>query len=244
MGGFKKIAHRGASGQYPENSRLAFTKAIEAGADMIELDCQLSRDGHVVVFHDEQLRRITGVRGALTSKTLDQLKTLDIGRWRKKSFKGERILTLEEALDVLAGKVDLCLEIKNYSGSSTGIELKILFILSHYDYLDRTIVSSFDCRCLGRIRELAPEISIGLIFGSAVKQDPFESAKQVGATSLHVQKSVATRELLSAAWEEGLDVHVWTVNELRDMDAFVSMGVQGVISDFPDRFSKLKQKST
>ena len=240
MAGFKKIAHRGASGQYPENSRLAFVKAIEAGADMIELDCQLSRDGHVVIFHDEQLRRITGVRGAVTSKTLEQLKTLDIGRWRKKSFKGERILTLEEALEVLAGKVDLCLEIKNYSGSPPGIELKILFILSHYDYLDRTIVSSFDYRSLGRVRELAPEISIGLLFGPVVKQDPFAWAKQLAATSLHVQKSVATREFLSAAWEEGLDVHVWTVNELHDMEAFISMGVQGVISDFPDRLSKLK----
>ena len=242
MATFKKIAHRGASGHYPENTRLAFTKAIEAGADMIELDCQLSRDGHVVVFHDEQLRRITGARGAVTSKTLDQLKTFDIGRWRKKSFKDERILTLEEALEVLGGKVDLCLEIKNYPKSLPGIELKILFILSHYDYLDRTIVSSFDYRSLARVRELAPEISIGLLFDSAVKQDPFDSAKQLTATSLHVQKNLATREFLASAWEEGLDVHVWTVNELRDMDAFVSMGVQGVISDFPDRLSKLKSR--
>lgn len=240
MAGFKKIAHRGASGRYPENTRLAFTKAIQAGADMIELDCQLSRDGHVVVFHDEQLQRTAGVRGTLHSKTLAQLKSLDIGRWRNKSSRGERILTLEEALEVFAGKVDLCLEIKNYPKSLPGIELKVLFILSHYDYLDRTIVSSFDYRSLGRIRELAPEIAIGLIFGSAVKQDPFESAKRLAATSIHVQKSCATREFLSAAWEEGLDVHVWTVNELRDIEAFVSMGVQGVISDFPDRLARLK----
>ena len=240
MAGFKKIAHRGASGHYPENTRLAFTKAIQAGADMIELDCQLSRDGHVVVFHDEQLQRTAGVRGTLQSKTLAQLKSLDIGRWRNKSSRGERILTLEEALEVFAGKVDLCLEIKNYPKSLPGIELKVLFILSHYDYLDRTIVSSFDYRSLGRIRELAPEIAIGLIFGSAVKQDPFESAKRLAATSIHVQKSCATREFLSAAWEEGLDVHVWTVNELLDIEAFVSMGVQGVISDFPDRLARLK----
>jgi glycerophosphoryl diester phosphodiesterase len=242
MAGFKKIAHRGASGHYPENTRLAFAKAIEAGADMIELDCQLSRDGHVVVFHDEHLKRTAGTRGAVWNKDLDQLKNLDIGRWRKKSFSGERILTLEEALEVLAGKVDLCLEIKNYPKSLSGIELKILFILSHYDYLDRTIVSSFDYRCLGRVRELAPEASLGLICGSAPKQDPFEPARQLAATSLHVQKSLATREFLAAAWEDGLDVHVWTVNDLRDMEAFISMGVQGVISDFPERFSKLNTR--
>jgi glycerophosphoryl diester phosphodiesterase len=241
MAGFKKIAHRGASGHYPENTRLAFMKAIQAGADMIELDCQLSRDGHVVVFHDEQLRRTAGVRGTLRSKTLAQLKVLDIGRWRNKSCTGERILTLEEALEVFAGKVDLCLEIKNYPESLSGIELKVLFILSHYDYLDRTIVSSFDYRSLARIRELAPEIAIGLIFGSTVKQDPFEAATRLAATSIHVQKSFATREFLSAAWEEGLDVHVWTVNELRDIEAFAAMGVQGVISDFPDRLAKLRR---
>jgi glycerophosphoryl diester phosphodiesterase len=242
MAGFKKIAHRGASGHYPENTRLAFTKAIQAGADMIEIDCQLSRDGHVVVFHDEQLRRTAGVRGTLRSKTLAQLKVLDIGRWRNKSCTGERILTLEEALEVFAGKVDLCLEIKNYPESLSGIELKVLFILSHYDYLDRTIVSSFDYRSLARIRELAPEIAIGLIWGSAVKQDAFEAANRLAATSIHVQKSSATRELLSMAWEEGLDVYVWTVNELRDIEAFVAMGVQGVISDFPDRLTKLKRR--
>ena len=240
MPGFKKIAHRGASGYYPENTRLAFMKAIEAGADMIELDCQLSRDGHVVVFHDEQLRRTAGARGTLRSKTLAQLKTLDIGRWRSKACKGEGILTLEEALEVLAGKVDLCLEIKNYPKSLPGIELKVLFILSHYDYLDRTIVSSFDYRSLGRIRELAPDTAIGLIFGSAVKENPFEAAKRLAATSLHVQKSIATRDFLSTAWEEGLDVHVWTVNEPHDIEAFASMGVQGVISDFPDRLAKLR----
>ena len=131
------------------------------------------------------------------AKTLAQLKALDIGRWRNKACRGEGILTLEEALEVFAGKVDLCLEIKNYPKSLPGIELKMLFILSHYDYLDRTIVSSFDYRSLARVRELAPDIAIGLIFGAAVKQDPFQAAKQLAATSLHVQKSFATREFLS-----------------------------------------------
>ena len=87
MAGFKKIAHRGASGQYPENTRLAFGKAIEAGVDMIELDCQMTQDGHVVVFHDERLTRTAGIRGTIRSKTLEQLKKLDIGRWRKKAHR-------------------------------------------------------------------------------------------------------------------------------------------------------------
>lgn len=239
MPGFKKIAHRGASGEYPENTRIAFEKAIDARADVIELDCQLTQDGHVVVFHDEGLMRTAGARGAVHDKTLAQLKKLDVGQWRKKAFKGERILTLEEALDIIAGKVDLCVEIKSFPKSQSGIELKLLFILSHYDYLDRTIVSSFDYRSLARVRELAPEATLGIIFGSPKAGDPLIASKQLGATSIHVQKELATREFLTHAWNDGLDVYVWTVNESREMAAFAALGVQGVISDFPGKLLKI-----
>jgi glycerophosphoryl diester phosphodiesterase len=239
MARFKKIAHRGASGQFPENSRLAFASAIEAHADMIELDCQLTQDGHVVVFHDERLMRTARSRGAVKDKTLAQLKTLDIGRWRKKAFAGERILTLEEALEIIVGKADLCLEIKSFAESLPGIEIKILFILSHYDYLDRTILSSFDHRVLARVRELAPEAALGVIYGSSNGPDPVAAAKQLGAASIHARKDLAAREFLTRAWDDGLDVHVWTVNEIAEMEAFAALGVQGLISDYPERFAGL-----
>jgi glycerophosphoryl diester phosphodiesterase len=239
MASFKKIAHRGASGHYPENTRLAFAKAIELGVDMIELDCQMTQDGHVVVFHDERLNRTAGTRGTIRKKPLEQLKKLDIGRWRKKDFAGERILTLEEALNTIDGNADLCLEIKTFADAPPGIELKILFIVSHYDYLDRTIFSSFNYPTLFRVRELAPEASLGLIVGSATKENPLDNARRLAARSLHVQKEIASREFLMRAWDEGLDIYVWTVNEIREMEALVSMGVQGLISDFPERFGKL-----
>jgi len=244
MAGLVKVAHRGASGKFPENTRLAFEKAIEAGADMIELDCQLTEDGHVVIFHDERLRRIAGSRGSVREKTLEELKRLDIGAWKKPSFRGEHILTLEEALETLQGKTDLCLDIKQFPDSQPGIEIKLLFILSHYQYLDQTTFSSFDYACLSRVRELAPETRIGLIYDSSVKEDPFRIAEKLGAASIHVQKDLVTREFLGQSWEAGLDVHVWTVNEVRDMRKFASLGVQGLVSDFPERFSKLTRKSS
>jgi glycerophosphoryl diester phosphodiesterase len=236
MARFTRIAHRGASGNFPENTRLAFEKAIEAQADMIELDCQLSRDGHVVIFHDERLLRIARVRGTLREKTLEELKKLDVGAWKKEAFRGQRILTLEETLQIVAGKVDLCLDIKQFLGSQPGIEIKTLFILSHYDYLDQTIFSSFDYSCLARVRELAPEARIGLIHGAGIKQDPLGVAEEVAAASIHVQREFASKEFLERAWEAGLDVYVWTVNSPRDMENFSSLGVQGLISDFPERF--------
>jgi len=240
MANFKNIAHRGASGEFPENSRLAFEKAIEAHADMIEMDCQLTQDGHVVVFHDERLTRTAGVRGAVRTKNLAQLKALDIGQWRKKAFAGERMLTLEEAVDVIADKAALCLEIKSFPNSPPGIEIKTLVILSHYDYLDRTILSSFDYRVLARVRELAPETVLGVICGSRKGPDPIAAAKELGALSIHVRKDLASRAFLTRAWDDGLDVYVWTVNEPRDMEAFAALGVQGLISDFPERLAKLR----
>ena len=240
MAALRKIAHRGASGAFPENTRLAFSQAIAAGADMIELDCQLSQDGHVVIFHDEKLWRTARARGALRERTLAQLKQLDIGKWRGKAFKGERILTLEEALETVAGDADLCLEFKFFGAAAPGLELKALFILSHYDYLERTILSSFDYRCLARLRELAPEATLGVIYGAGVDDDPFAAAEQLEARSMHVQKELASRDLLSRAWDQGLDVYVWTVNDVRDMEAFAGLGVQGLISDYPEKFCQLR----
>ena len=235
-----KIAHRGASGHFPENTRLAFEKAVEARVDMIELDCQLTLDGHVVVFHDERLKRTARVNGAVKDKTLAELKKLDVGQWRKKTHKGERILTLEEVLEVVGQRVNLCLDIKQFSQTPQGIELKLLFTLSHYDFLDRAILSSFDYRCLNRVRELAPEAQVGVIFGSGMTEDPFAAAKQLAAACMLVQKELATREFLEKAWEDGRDVYVWTVNEIREMEKFASLGVQGLISDFPERLWKLR----
>jgi glycerophosphoryl diester phosphodiesterase len=239
MAAFKKIAHRGASGNYPESTGLALAKAIGAGADMIELDCQMTQDGHVVIFHDDKLRRTAGGRGALSDKTLAQLKKLDIGRWRGKAFAGERILTLEEGLEILGGNVDLCLEFKTFGAAAPGFDLKVLFTLSHYDYLDRTILSSFDYHCLARLRDHAPEAAIGIICGAPGREDPLEAARRLGAASIHVQKELASRDFLRQAWDEGLDVYVWTINEVREMRVFAELGVQGLISDFPEKLGRL-----
>jgi glycerophosphoryl diester phosphodiesterase len=242
MAKFLRIAHRGASGSFPENTLLAVEKAIEARSDMIELDCQLSSDGHVAIFHDERLVRITGAGGVVNRMPLEQLKRLDAGGWRKAAFKGERIPTLEEVVALVGGQTDLCLDIKQYPGSPPGIELKLLFILSHYDYLDRTIFSSFDYACLRRVRELAPEARLGVIYGTGIEENPFVVAAEIEAASLHLQKELATREFLQTAWELGLDVFVWTVNEIREIEDFASLGVQGIMSDFPERFWRLEKR--
>ncbi|MBI4528871.1 MAG: glycerophosphodiester phosphodiesterase [Deltaproteobacteria bacterium] len=221
---------------------MAIEKAIEAGVDMIELDCQLTKDGHVVVFHDERLARTTGVKGFVRGKSLNQLRKLDIGGWFKKSFTGQRILTLEEVMEILGGAVDLNLELKSFPKGLLGIELKLLFILSHYDYLERTVFSSFDYRSLRRVRELAPDSRIGVLYGSGTEENPFQLAREIGAYSVHLQKEVATPNLLERARQIGLKSFVWTVNEVADMEDFLARGVDGIISDFPEKFWKVRAK--
>jgi glycerophosphoryl diester phosphodiesterase len=239
MPNFIKIAHRGASGVFPENTCVAFQNAIDAGADMIELDCQLTQDGHVVVFHDEKLLRVAKARGTVGESSLEELKRLDIGGWFNRNFRDQRIQTLEEVLTLINGNARLCIDIKQFPHSPTGIELKLLFILTHFDYLDRVILSSFDYRSLARVRELAPDARIGLIYGHSINEDPFYTAISLRAGSVHVQKELASRDFLSRAWDGGLDVYVWTLNQVRDIKKFASLGVQGIISDFPERFGNL-----
>ena len=239
-----KVAHRGASGSYPENTRIAFEKALEAGVDMIQMDCQLSKDGHVVVFHDERLQRLAGVKGTVKGRTLQQLKKLDLGVTFKKSLRGQRIMTLEETMSLLAGKVDLAIDIKVPPRAPLGIELKILFILSYYRYLSRSIISSADYRTLARVRELAPQARIGVNYGKASQEDPIQVASRLGAGSLHVEKSRVAPNLIGQAGDLGLKTFVWTVNEVTEMENFFSMGVDGIISDFPERFWKIKLKKT
>jgi len=242
MADFIKIAHRGSSGSYPENTRLAFEKAIEAGADMIEMDCRLSKDGHVVVIHDDRLDRTARAKGFVKGKTLRQLKKLDVGAWLKKSFKGERIQTLEEILEIVSGKVEINLEIKPVLRGPLGIELKVLFIVSHFDYLERAIFSSFDYQSLRRLRELAPDVRIGVLYGAGIKDNPFQAAREMNAYSLHIQREFATPHFLEEARELGLKSFVWTVNEVKEMEKFLSLGVDGIISDFPEKFWKIKQR--
>jgi glycerophosphoryl diester phosphodiesterase len=234
-----KIAHRGASGSFPENTRSAFQKAIDARADMIEMDCQLTSDGHIVVFHDEKLSRIAKTRGTVAQRTLEQLKQLDIGSWRKKNFSGERIQALEEVLALVDGQAGLCIDIKQYPASPPGIELKLLFTIAHFDYMNRVIFSSFDYDCLRRVRELAPEAPLGVICANGTQEDPIAAAVAMGARSIHAQKALASRDFLNRAWDEGLDVYVWTVNDLLEIEKFASLGVQGIISDYPERFTRL-----
>jgi glycerophosphoryl diester phosphodiesterase len=131
-------------------------------------------------------------------------------------------------------------DIKSTGRNVPGSELQLLFILSHYDYLERSVISSFDSRVLRRVRELAPDARIGVLHAKGTQDNPFQLAREIGAESIHIQKESATASVLERAAGLGLKTLVWTVNDLREMEKFLALGVDGIISDFPEKFWKIR----
>ncbi len=223
---FLKIGHRGACGYAPENTLRSFQKAIELGVDMIELDVHLSRDGEIVVIHDERLERTTNGTGEVGEKSLVELKKLDAGG-------GETIPLLSEVVDLVKGKANLNIELKGKGTTRPVVRLIEGYVkkgLLKGDFL----LSSFDYELLKDARRIDQDIRIGLNIES--KSVNFKAlAKELGATSLHPSLEMTNDALLIEAHNLGLKVYAWTVNEADDIRRLKTMGVDGLFSNFPDR---------
>lgn len=216
------IGHRGASRAFPENTLAAFLAACDAGADMCELDVQLSRDGAVVVIHDDTVDRTTNGRGAVSGLTLAELKALDAGR-------GERIPTLEEVFGATAGRCALNVELK-----IAGVERQVAEIMRKYDATETSMVSSFDWGALEAMRAVAPEIRAGVL--AEKKPDRMlEAAARLHAYAVNPRFDLATPDLCIAAHARGFKVLVWTVDQPEQMRALIEAGVDGIMTNYPDR---------
>jgi glycerophosphoryl diester phosphodiesterase len=230
------IAHRGASSRFPENTRAAFEGAIDAGADMCELDVQLSRDGALVVIHDDTVDRTTGGHGAVAAMTLEQLKRLDAGVSFGSESKGERIPTLDEVFTFVGGRCALNIELK-----SAGLEKKVCAAIRDHDALATTIVSSFDWDALDRIRQLHPSVRVGLL-ASRWPVRLLGAATAIKAHAIHPRADIVTEDLCTAAHERLLDVYTWTVDDLDTMRKLIAYGVDGIMTNYPERLRMLMER--
>lgn len=229
-----RIGHRGAAGTHPENTLASFRQAVALGADGIEFDVQQTRDGHLVVLHDPTLDRTTNLRGLVKDLTLDEVRRADAGRWKGPQFAGERVPTLRELLRELSPSLLLFLELKAGSLHYPGIEDELLRVLQEEGALGRTQVSSFDHQALHRLHQLAPDLSLGMLYTCNL-MDPVGLAQAVGAGALHPAFLWVTPDLVVRAHAAGLQVIAWTVNEPGFIQQMKAYGVDGIISDFPDR---------
>jgi glycerophosphoryl diester phosphodiesterase len=229
------IAHRGASGTRPENTLAAFRQAVTLGADMIELDVQLTRDGEVVVIHDDTLDRTTDGRGPVGGRTLDQLRQLDAGRWFGPAWAGERIPTLAEVLAEIALPVNV--ELK--PAGDDGLEARVLAVIGSAGALGRVVFSSFEADALVRTREMSPDATIAVLWESETISLAHERMERVAATALHLRKDAATPRTLARLQALGVQVRVWTVNDKAEIDRLRAGPVGGFFTDFPERFLQL-----
>lgn len=231
-----RVAHRGASGTAPEHTRSAFERAIELGADMIELDVQLSRDGELVVLHDFELERTTSGRGPVRDYAWQMLRELDAGTWFGAEFAGERVLRLDDVIDLVDGRARLNVEIKALPSDGQVVAEKVARLLTRRELIETTIVSCFDFDVLGAVRAQSPDLAIGLLTHEPDLSPIWEIARRLRAGTLHPYWAFATEEAVERAHREGLEVIAWTVNDVEAMDALVVCGVNGIISDYPERF--------
>lgn len=226
------IAHRGASGTRPENTLAAFRHAVALGADMIELDVQLTRDGEVVVLHDTTLDRTTDGRGPVSERTLAELRGLDAGGWFGRAFAGERLPTLAEVLTEIAIPVNV--ELKPMGDH--GLEPRALAVVQAAGAMGRVVFSSFAADALVRLRGLGGDATLAVLWECEPLELAIECMERVGARAVHLRKDAATPHTLARLRALGVGVRVWTVNDQAEMDRLVAAAVDGLFTDYPERF--------
>ena len=217
-----KVGHRGARAYEPENTLRSYKKAIELGVDAVELDVRKTKDGKLVVIHDADVSKTTNGRGLINELTLKEIKALE-------TEKGERIPTLEEALDFIDKKVKILIELKE-----VGYEKKVLELLKKKG-LQNVIIVSFLEDALKKVRELNKKVETGLIY--VKHKNPIKAALELKANYLLPLYAFTHTANVQKAHENGLKVIVWTINDVEKAKEFIKKGVDGIASDRPDILS-------
>ncbi|MBN2908927.1 glycerophosphodiester phosphodiesterase [Polycladomyces sp. WAk] len=232
------VAHRGASGYAPENTMAAFEKAVEMKADYIELDVQLSKDGHLVVIHDTTVDRTTDGTGKVGNLTLEELRKLDAGSYFGPEFAGERIPTLEEVLDAFRGKTGILIEMKA-PHLYPGIEQKVADALAERN-LDKPkngkiIVQSFDFHSLKKFHNILPDVPIGVLTsGASHLTDHMLQEFKAYADYVNPHLSYVNKDLVNRIHALDMGIMAWTVRDQSQVAPLLEAGVDGIITDYPD----------
>ena len=221
------IGHRGAGGSFPENTLLSFEKAIKSGVEMIELDVHRSADGELVVMHDDKVNRTTDGKGWIRRLTFSQIHQLDAGN-------GEKIPLLEDVFALVQGRVKINIELKGKNTAGL-VAQHIREYRKKYHLPSETVcVSSFDHRQLFRFRENDHETRIGILYnGRPIKY--VQKARLLQAFSVNLSLRATKPSRIQKIHAQGLQVWVYTVNTVADLEQMRTWGVDAVFTDFPER---------
>ena len=213
------IAHRGYSAKYPENTLASFQAAIDLGADMIELDVVLSSDDVPVIIHDETLNRTTNGKGPVSKLSLEQLQQLDAGSWFNSEFKNEKIPTLDQVLQLIAGKISINIEIKAEAvkKDSPTVETQVLELVKKYKMEGATIISSFLDTPLFRISKMTKDVPIAYLIDHSMTDENHHTLELLQPSAIHLAINHLKTEDMDYASVHQIPVRVYTVNNVAQM---------------------------
>ncbi|MGM1048317.1 MAG: glycerophosphodiester phosphodiesterase [Bacillota bacterium] len=232
------ISHRGASGEAPENTMAAFKLGLEQGCDAFELDVHLSKDGQLVVIHDGTIDRTTDGSGAINELTVDELKAFDAGSWFKKEYTGERIPLLEEVFDHTPAHILINIEVKGSYNQQ--LEPALIELLKKKNRMDTVVISSFDWKSLRYLKELEPQIKVGLLYNLCLDHhDKLPEAAGTNVYSLHLNGEKLDSHDIHRIQAANLRVYIWTINNEQQMRFALEAGVDGIITDYPGQLKAL-----
>ena len=229
------VGHRGALGHAPENTMASFEKGLDWGADLLELDIHMSRDGELVVMHDGDVSRTTDGHGHIIDMTLAEIKRLDAGRWFDTRFRGQRVPTLVEVLAWARGRIPLIIEIKGDTQPATGIEEKLVETLRAHQMLDEVMVTSFHHPSVRRVKELEPALVTGIHYTGRLV-DTVGAARAALADSVRPRWSYWTADLVEEVHAANLTANTWYPNyDDERIEHLVRLGLDSICTDYPDR---------
>ncbi|MEK4064114.1 MULTISPECIES: glycerophosphodiester phosphodiesterase [unclassified Paenibacillus] len=217
------VAHRGFSGKAPENTLAAVRMALALPyVRWMEIDVQLTRDGVPVVIHDFTLDRTTNGHGKIKNMDYEHLRRLDAGSWKGRAFRGERVPSLEEVLELASGRLRLNIELKTSGDMYPGLEKAVIDLVSSKGMRDDVVLTSFDAGALQRIKELDPRFHTGLIYDSRTG-DPARKLKELDCSFLSISFARLNPGLAKLLAERGVKTMAWTVNKAKEMRRLAEM---------------------
>lgn len=236
------IAHRGSTGTHPENTMPAFEEAYRVGADGIELDVQMTKDGALVIIHDERIDRTSNGKGWVKDFTLEELRQLDFGTHHSDAFAGTKIPTLEEVLEwVVPTQLHLHIELKNGVVRYDGLEDRVVEWVHHYELVERVTISSFNHYSLVYVHRKHPHIETAILFMEGL-YEPWHYARSIGASGLHCNLPVAVPEFLAGAVQDGMPVRPFIVNKKKHIQKLIEANCAGIFTDYPERALAIRKK--
>jgi len=235
------LAHRGDSGSAPENTLASFKKAVDKGADGVELDVHLTADGVPIVIHDETVNRTTQERGRVAEFLLREITKIDAGTYYSSDFSHEKIPSLKEVLEVVSGMKVINIELKNNRENYPGIEQKVIKLTKEMGVFSKIIFSSFNHYSMIKVKEISPDAKIGVLY-KAWLFEPWKYGKRMGINNIHPHYRAVNKDIINKCKDHGISVNVYGTNDKDRIEHLIRSGVDMIICDFPAEALEIRRR--